>query len=216
LHWYLAIIYLPEYTLLPRPAQGTNVQARRSTRRLGVVIDSVDTQQPKPAPGQSLSPDPDPPPDGHVAPVASSELPDPETPRTDDQKSEIDVERMVESACTPMDPAAKQVHGQAGSASPDTLVTHCPDSPTLVYPQSSPRSPATRLSPSEPRGDEIEQSNRRASAGGSEVDTIQKSGISPSTFYGRKRQGKGDNVAPLNLPLWTTVHHQRLRLKKMY
>lgn len=28
------------------------------------------------------------------------------------------------------------------------------------------------------------------------MDTIQKSGISPSNFYGRKRQEKGDNVTP--------------------
>jgi len=71
LHWYLAIIYFPEYTLLPRPVQATNIHARRSTRHLGVIIDSTEAPQPEPAPEHPQNP-----PRSHPAELSSS---DPQT-----------------------------------------------------------------------------------------------------------------------------------------
>ncbi|KAI0250772.1 hypothetical protein BJV78DRAFT_535499 [Lactifluus subvellereus] len=193
LHWYLAIIYLPEYTLLPRPVRPVRprpvreviVHPRRSTRRLGVVVDSLDAKHPEPASRQSLPPDPDPPPNGRVDLI--SEVIIPESPRTDDQKDEIDVERMVESGGTPVEPPGKQADGQVAAASTDALVDMAVDrleSPTLLYPQSSPLSRLATLSPSHP--DIIEERNQPASAGVCEGNTIQPSSIPPTTFYGTK------------------------------
>jgi hypothetical protein len=203
LHWYLAIIYFPEYTLLPRPVQERkNIHPRRSTRHLGVIVDSSDALQPDPASRQSLPPDPDPPPNGQVHSVFYSELIDPETPRTDDQMDEIDVERMVESGLARMDPTAEQVDGpqKVGPTGPDTSATYCPDSPTLVYPYSSPPTHPTILPTADPQGDGAEQLNRSVSSGPGEGDTIRTSGIPPSTFYGTKSQGQGD-VIPHLLPV---------------
>jgi len=193
LHWYLAIIYFPEYTLLPPPIQAKNFQPRRSTRRLGVITDFPDAQQPKPAPRQSPSPHPSPPPNGHVDSVV-----DPETPRTDDPQSEIDVERMVESALTPVEPPSKREQ-QAGTANADVIVTQCPNSPLLAYPQSSPTFRPTTLLSSDPQGDGTKHAGHVTSAGGNKGDTIPISGISPATFYGTEPQGKGD-VTPVTPP----------------
>jgi hypothetical protein len=201
LHWYLAIIYFPEYTLLPRPVQERkNVQPRRSTRRLGVIIDSSDPLQPDPASRQSLPPDPDPPPKGQVHAVSCSEPIDPPTPRTDDQRDEIDVERMVESGLARVELTAEQVDGpqQVCPTSPDTLATHCPGSPTLVYPHSSPPSHSATLPTTDPQGDGAEKLNLPASSGVGEADTIRTSGIPPSNFYGTKSQGQGDVIPQLH------------------
>lgn len=195
LHWYLAIIYFPEYTLLPSPVQERkNVQPRRSTRHLGVIIDPPDPLQPDPASRQSLPPDPDPPPNGQVHAVSCSELIDPETPRTDDQRDEIDVELMVESGLARVDPTAEQIDEpqQVRATSPDTVTTLCPDSPTLVYPHSSPPTHPAILLPANPQGDGAEQLNRPAPSGAGEGDTMSTPGIPPSTFYGTKSQGRGD------------------------
>jgi hypothetical protein len=200
LHWYLAIIYFPEYTLLPRPVQQRkNVQPRRSTRHLGVIIDSPDALQPDPASRQSLPPDPDPPPNGQVHADSCSELIEPETPRTDDQRDEIDVERMVESSLARVDSMAEQVDGpqQVCATSPDTLSTLCPDSPTLVYPHSSPPTHPAKLPTADPQSDRAEQLNRPASSGADKGDTIRTSGIPTSTFYGTKNQGQGDVIPQL-------------------
>ena len=202
LHWYLAIIYFPEYTLLPRPVQERkNVQPRRSTRHLGVIIDSPDAMQPDPASRQSLPPDPDPPPNDQVHSTSCSELIDPQTPRTDDQRDEIDVERMVESGLARVEPTAGQVDGeqQVCAISPDTLATHGPDSPTLVYPHSSPPSHPAILPTADPQGDDVEPLNRPASSGAVEAegDIVRTLGIPPSTFYGTKSQGPGDVIPQL-------------------
>lgn len=200
LHWYLAIIYLPEHTLLPRPVQERKIdQPRRSTRHLGVIIDPPDALQPDPASRQSLPPDPDPPPNDQVQVVSCSELIDPQTPRTDDQKDEIDVEEMVESGLARVDPTAEQVDGpqQIRATSPDPLVTLVPDSPTFVYPHSSPPTHPAILPTADPQGDGAEQLNRPVSAGAGEGDTIRTSGISPSTFYGTTNQGQGDVIPQL-------------------
>ena len=200
LHWYLAIIYFPEFTLLPRRVQvRKNVQPRRSTRHLGVIIDSSDALEPDPASRQSLPPDPDPPPNGQVYAVSCSELIDPVTPRTDDQKDEIDVERMVESGLARVDLTAEQVDGpqQVRATSPDMLTTHCPDSPTLMYPHSSPPTDPALLPTADPQGDGAEPLNRPASSGAGEGDTVRTSGISPSNFYGTKSQVQGDVIPQL-------------------
>jgi hypothetical protein len=195
LHWYLAIIYFPEYTLLPRPVQERkNVQPRRSTRHLGVIIDPPDALQPDPASRQSLPPDPDPPPKGQVHAVSCSEPIDPETPKTDDQNDEIDVERMVESGLARVEPTAEQVC----PTSPDTLATHCPDSPTLVYPHSLPPSHPAILPTADPQGDGTEKLNLPASSGAGEGNTIRTSGIPPSNFYGTKSQGQADVIPQLH------------------
>jgi Ulp1 protease family, C-terminal catalytic domain len=181
LHWYLAIIYLPEYTLLPRPVQETTVHPRRSTRRLGVIVDSPDAKQPEPAPGQSPPPDPGPPPNNR-----SSELIIPESPRTDDQRDEIDVERMVESGDTPVELPDKQADGQVLEASTDVqmdMVVDLETSPTLLYPQSSPLARQATLSPSDPQ---VEEMTEQFSTSMSEENAIRASGIPPTTFYGTK------------------------------
>jgi hypothetical protein len=195
LHWYLAIIYFPEHTLLVRPVQEAINHPRRSTRRIGVIIDSPEARQLDPASRQSLPPDPDPPPNGQVHTASSSELIGIDSPRTDDQKDENDVEQMVESGLARADPMAKEVR----AASPDTLVTQCPESPTLVYPHSSPILHPETLSTFDPQEDGAEQLNQTASLRGSEEDIIRTSGIPTSTFYGAKNQGQGD-VTP-QLPL---------------
>lgn len=203
LHWYLAIIYFPEHTLLPRPVQERKgAEPRRSTRRLGVIIDPSDALKPNTASRRSLTPDPDPPPDGQIHAVSScSELIDPETPRTDDQKDEIDVERMVESGLARVDPtaAAGPVDGQQQicATSSDTLASHCPDSPSLVYPYSSPPSLPAILPTGDPQGDGAEQLNRPASSGASEGDAARTVGIAPSIFYSTKSQGQVDVVPQL-------------------
>jgi len=206
LHWYLAIIYLPEYTLLSPPVQVTSTQTRRSTRRLGVIIDSPEAQQSEPAPRQSLPPDPDPPLNGGVDSVSPAELVDLESQKTDDQKDEFDVERMVASALTtPVDPTAKLVdeQQQVGTANAGTSVTYCPESPTLAYPQSSPPCHPATLSSPDPQGDSIERSNQVESAGG---DTTRTSGIDPSTFYGTtKPQGQRDVTPPQIAPIDATA-----------
>ena len=200
LHWYLAIIYFPEYTLLPRPVQERkNDQPRRSTRRLGVIIDLPDALQPDPALRQSLPPDPDPPPKDQVHVVSCSEPIDLETPRTDDQRDEIDVELMVESGLARIDPIAVQVDGpqQVRATSPDSLTIYCPDSPTLVYPYSSPPTRPAILLTADPQGDGADQLNRPTSSGAGEGDTIRTPGIPPSTFYGTKSQGRDDVIPQL-------------------
>lgn len=209
LHWYLAIIYFPEHTLLPRPVQETktDVHARRSTRQLGVIIDSSDALQPDPASRLSLPPEPDPPPNGLVL-AGPSESIDPETPKTDDRKDEFDVELMVESDVARVDPTAKPV----GAASPDTL--ECPESPTLVYPHSSsPLAHLAMLPTLDLQGDSAEQldhprpeehltpGDRAKSLGVSEGDSTRTTGILPSTFYGTKSEGRRDatpQLAPIN------------------
>ena len=188
--------------MLPRPVrERKNVQPRRSTRRLGVIIDSPDAPQLDPASRQSLSPGPDPPPNGQVNAVSCSELIAPGTPKTDDQEDEIDVERMVESGLARVDPTAEQVDGprRVRASSPDTLATYCPDSPTLVYPHSSPPTHPTVFPSVDPQGDDAEQLNRLASSGAGEGDTIRTSGIPPSTFYGTKSQGQGDVIPQVPL-----------------
>jgi hypothetical protein len=120
---------------------------------------------------------------------------DPETPQTDDPQSEIDVELMVESALTPVEPPPKRLDGeqQAGTTNADVIVM--PDSPLLAYPQSSPTfHPATLLLSSDSQGD-------GTSAERNKGDTIPISGISPATFYGTgtKPQGEGD-VTPVTPP----------------
>lgn len=202
LHWYLAIIYFPEHTLLPRPVQERkSAQHRRSTRRLGVIIDSPDALKPKPASRQSLTPDPDPPPDSQAHAVSCSELIDPDTPKTDDQKDEIDVERMVESSLARVDPTATAgpVDGQQQicATSSDTLASHYPDSPTLVYPYSSPPSFPAILPTADSQGDGAEQLSRPASSGAGEGDTTRTTGIPPSIFYSTKSQGQVDVVPQL-------------------
>jgi hypothetical protein len=182
--------------LLPSPAQVKNVQPRRSTRRLGVIIDSPNAQRGKPVPRQSP---PGPPSNGHVDSVSSSEIVDAETPRTDDQKSELDVERMVESTLTPVDPPTKRDDGQqqAGTANADIVVTRCSDSPLLAYPHSSPTFGLATLSPLDPcQGDDAEDTSHVTSAGSKE----QSSGIPPSTFYGTKPQGQSSSVVPMTPP----------------
>ncbi|KAI0061630.1 hypothetical protein BV25DRAFT_1916654 [Artomyces pyxidatus] len=42
LHWYLAIIYMPEYVLQPPPADKSGLALRRSTRHLGVDLEATD------------------------------------------------------------------------------------------------------------------------------------------------------------------------------
>lgn len=200
LHWYLAIIYFPEYTLLPRPVQERkNDQPRRSTRHLGVIIDPPDALQPDPASRQSLPPDPDPPPKDQVHDVSCSELIDPETPRTDDQRDENDVELMVESGLARVDSTTEQVDGpqQVCPTSPDTLTILCPDSPTLVYPHTSPPTEPAILPTADPKGDGIEQLNRPGSSGVGEGDTNRTLGIPPSNFYGTKSEGQGDVIPQL-------------------
>ncbi|KAI0004477.1 hypothetical protein BJV74DRAFT_377469 [Russula compacta] len=208
LHWYLAIIYFPEYTLLPQPVQETSLQPRRSTRHLRVIIDSLDAQQPELALGQLLPPDPDPPPNGQVDRTVSSEHIVPESPRTDDQKDEIDVERMVESACTPVDPTAMRVDGQEEVGTPNTepQVTHCLDSPLLMYHQGVSLSHEARLSSLDPQDDGTERLDHPALTltGGSEGDTIRTSGILPSTFYGTKHPEQGD-ASPQLVPTETSA-----------
>jgi len=207
LHWYLAIIYFPEYTLLPPPVQVTSTPTRRSTRRLGVIIDSPEAQQPEPAPRQSLPPDPGPPLNGGADYVSSAELVDLESPKTNDQEDEFDVERMVASTLTtPVDPTAERVdeQQQVGTADAGTSVTYCPESPTLAYPQSSPPCHPATLSSSDPQGDSTEQSNQVESAGGD--TTIRTSGIAPSTFYGTtKPQGQREVTPPQIAPIDATA-----------
>jgi Ulp1 protease family, C-terminal catalytic domain len=192
LHWYLAIIYLPEYTLLPRPVQETTAHPRRSTRRIGVVIDSPDAKQPEPAPRQSPPPDPGPPPNNHP----SSELILPESPRTDDQRDEIDVERMVESGGAPVELPGKQADEQVLEASLDVQMD------MAVDPQTSPTlARLATLSPSDPQVDVVDEMTEQFSTSMSEENAVRASGIPPTTFYGTKsheRRNTTPQLAPVD------------------
>jgi hypothetical protein len=207
LHWYLAIIYLPEYTLVPRPVQETTVHPRRSTRRLGVIVDSPDAKQMETTPRQSPLPDPGPPPNNR-----SSEL-IPESPRTDDQRDEIDVERMVESGGTPVELPGKQTDGQVLETSTDVqmdMVVDPQTSPMLLYPQISPPARLATLSPSDPQVDVVEEMTEQFSTSMSKENAVQPSGIPPTTFYGTKSQERrnatpqpafGDNTTPAEIEI---------------
>jgi hypothetical protein len=103
---------------------------------------------------------------------------------------------MVESDLAQVDLTAKP----AGAASPDTLVTQCPESPTLVYPHSSPPSDPVMLPTLDPQADGAEQVKIPESSGMSEGDTIRTSGIPPSNFYGTKNERRDvtPQLAPIN------------------
>jgi hypothetical protein len=141
MHWYLAIIYFPEYTLLPRPVQVTNISPRRSTRCLGVVIDCSDLKDSEHVPKQPLPPDPDPP-SAQTDSASRSGLLTPDSSRAEDQRDEIDVERMVESGRPLSDPLAMQIDGPCVEAVDEGVPVDDAagedDSLTLLYPASSP------------------------------------------------------------------------------
>ncbi|KAI9465452.1 hypothetical protein BJY52DRAFT_1244097 [Lactarius psammicola] len=204
MHWYLAIIYFPEYTLLPRPDQVTNVP-RRSTRRSGGV-DSLHVKDSELAPEQSHPPDPDPPPSAQADSASRSGLITPDSPRTDDQREENDVERMVESGGPLLDLLAKQIDGRQCIEAVDKDVpvddaAGQEDSLTLRYPGSSPLSQRAELSSLDQEVDVIEQEDRPASISVSESGSVRTSGIPPQTFYGGESNHRRRNVTSPEIAL---------------
>ena len=181
MHWYLAIIYFPEHTLLPRPVQVTNVSPRRSTRRLGVVIDFSDAKDSEQTPKQALPPDPDPPPSAQADSVSRSGLLTPDSSRAEDQRDEIDVERMVEGP--PLSGlSAKQIDGPSVEAIDEGMdvddAAGEDDSLTLLYPDpaSSPHVQRAEL-PSSDHQDDVGHPASRSMVDESGVQTpeIEKS-----------------------------------------
>ncbi|KAH9002623.1 hypothetical protein EDB86DRAFT_2896932 [Lactarius hatsudake] len=198
MHWYLAIIYFPEYTLLPRPKQVTNIR-RRSTRQSGGadfsgVKDLEPTSKQSPPP----PPHPDPPPSAQADSASPSGLTTPVSPRTDDQREEIDVERMVESGDPLPELSAKQndEHVQVvDKDAPADDATGLEDSLTLLYPGSSPHVQRTELPSLDQQVDVIEQEEHPASIS-------VNSGIPPTTFYGqsdhRRRNVTSPEISPVD------------------
>ena len=200
MHWYLAIIYFPEYTLLPRPTQVTNAVPRRSTRRLGVVIDCSDVKDSEHTAKRSLPPDPDPPPSAQADSASRSGLLTPDSSRTEDQREEIDVERMVESGGPLTDPSAMQIDGPCVEAvNKDVPVDDAvdqDDSLTLLYPASPPHAQCTELQSLDHQGDVIEQEGHPASRTVSEGGDVRTSGIPPQTFYGKSNHRRRSVPSP--------------------
>ncbi len=198
MHWYLAIIYFPEYTLLPRPVQATNVIPRRSTRQFVAAIDCSGEKGSEPKTKESLPPDRDPPPSAQTSAFCSG-LITPGSSRTDDQNEEIDVERMVESAGPLSEPLVKQTDGLR----PETVDKGVPgddaagqeDSLTLIYPRSSPPVQHAELPSLDHQGDMIEHEGHPASRSLIE-STAGKSGISPITFYGKSNHKRRNIASP--------------------
>lgn len=200
MHWYLAIIYFPEYTLLPRPIEVTNAVPRRSTRRLGVVIDCSDVKDSEHIPKQPLPPDPDPPPSAQAESASRSGLLTPDSSRTDDQREEIDVERMVESGGPLTDPMAMQIDGQCVEAVDKSVpvddTADREDTLTLMYPASSPHAQRAELPPLDHQGDVTEHEDHPASTTGSECGVVRTSGIPPTTFYGKNNHRRRSAASP--------------------
>jgi hypothetical protein len=200
MHWYLAIIYFPEYTLLARPIQVTNAAPRRSTRRLGVVIDCSDLKDSEHTPKQPLPPDTDPPPSAQADSASRSGLLTPNSSRTEDQREEIDVERMVESGGPLLDPLAMQIDGQCAEAVdkgvPVDDAADQEDSLTLLYPASSPHAQRAELPSLDHQSDVVEQEDHPASITASEDGGVRKSGIPPQTFYGKNNDRRRSVASP--------------------
>ncbi len=204
MHWYLAIIYFPEHTLLPRPeprpVQVTTNVPRRSTRWLGVVVDPLDVKNSDPTPKQLHPPDPDPPPSAQADSASRSGLITPDSPRTDDQREEIDVERMVESGGPIPDILAKQIDEQCVEAvdkdAPVDDAAGQEDSLTLLYPGSSPLVQRAELPSLDQQVDVIEQEEHPAPISVSESGSVRKSGIPPQTFYGKSNHRRRNVTSP--------------------
>ncbi|KAF8270824.1 hypothetical protein EI94DRAFT_1721987 [Lactarius quietus] len=200
MHWYLAIIYFPEHTLLPRPVQATKVSPRRSTRHLGVVVDSSDVKDLEQTPKQSLPADPDPPPSAQADSASRSGLLTPDSLRTEDQRDEIDVERMVESGPSPSDPLAKQNDGPCAEAVDEDIsvddATGEEDALTLLYPASPPQVQRAELPPLDHQGDIIEQDGHPASRIEGEDSDVQTSGIPHTTSNEKSDHEKRNATSP--------------------
>jgi hypothetical protein len=200
MHWYLAIIYFPEYTLLPRPVQVTNVSPRRSTRRLGVVIDFPDGKDSERSPKQSLPPDPDPLPSAQADSVSHSGLLTPDSSRAEDQRDEIDVERMVESGPPLPGPSAKQIDGPCVEADDEDMAVDDPagedDSLTLLYPASSPHVQKAELPSPDHQDDTIEQETTPASRSVGEDSSVQTPEIPPTTSNEKSDHGRRNPTSP--------------------
>lgn len=201
MHWYLAIIYFPEYTLLPRRSiQVANAVPRRSTRRLGVVVDCSGVKDSEFTPKQSLPPVPDPPPSTQADSTSRSGLLTPDSSRTDDQREEIDVERMVESGGPLPDLSVKQIEEQCvevvdkGFLVDDAAGRE--DSMELLYPASSPHTQRAELPSSDHQDDVIVQEGCPVSRGASEGSGVRTSGISPANFYGTSDHKRRDVTTP--------------------
>lgn len=193
MHWYLAIIYFPEYTLLPRPVQ-TDVSPRRSTRRLGVVIDFPDAKDSDQTPKQVLPPDP---PSAQADSVSRSGLLTPDSSRAEDQRDEIDVERMVEGP--PLSgPSAKQIDGPSVEAIDEGMDVDVAagedDSLTLLYPDpaSSPQVQRVEL----PSSDHQDDVDHPASRSMGEESGVQTPEIPPSTSNEKNDLGRRNSTSP--------------------
>ncbi|KAI0269877.1 hypothetical protein BC834DRAFT_575094 [Gloeopeniophorella convolvens] len=191
LHWYLAIIYLPEYTLLPRPAEEAVTAPRRSTRRLGVVMDSSDAHPSNMDVDMDVDPplsDPDPP----LPPRSRSASFVPESPRTDDLKDESAVERLVKVSDISIDSPLKPEETLVAIGVIDQ-VEFDPEQHELGYPASDPpdgvheqRDPSTSGTPG----------TSGTKSDGDSTPPIRTSGISPSNFYGTKESRRRNSIAP--------------------
>ena len=200
MHWYLAIIYFPEYTLLPRPVQVTNVNPRRSTRCLGVVIDCSDLKDSEHAPKQALPPDPDPPPSAQTDSASRSGLLTPDSLKTEDQRDEIDVERMVESGRPLSDSLAMQVDEPCIEAVNKGIPVDDAggeeDSLTLRYPGSSPHVQRAELPSLDHQSGVIDQEGHPASRSVGEDSGVQTSGILPTTSSENSDRGTRNATSP--------------------
>ena len=200
MHWYLAIIFFPEYTLLPRPVQEMNVNRRRSARRPGVVIDCSDVKDSEHASKQSLPPDPDPPPSAQADSASRSGLLTPDSSRTEDQRDEIDVERMVESGPPPSDSLAKQNDGPCVEAVNEGIrvddAAGEEDSLTLLYPGSSPHGQRAELPSLDHQGDVIEQEGQSASRSVGEDSSARTIVVPPTTPSEKSDHGRRNTTSP--------------------
>ncbi|KAH9080499.1 hypothetical protein EDB83DRAFT_2339768 [Lactarius deliciosus] len=199
MHWYLAIICFPEYTLLPRPKQVANIR-RRSTRQSGGAdFSSVKDLEPTSKQSPPPPPHPDPPSSAQADSATPSGLITPVSPRTDDQREEIDVERMVESGGPLPELSAKQNDEHVQVVDKDAPVddaTGLEDSLTLLYPGSSPHVQRSELLSLDQQVDVIEQEEHPASISVSEGGSTRDSGIAPTTFYGQSDHRRQNVTSP--------------------
>ncbi|KAH8998537.1 hypothetical protein EDB92DRAFT_1181303 [Lactarius akahatsu] len=199
MHWYLAIIYFPEYTLLPRSKQVTNIRRRSNRRSGGADFSGVKDLEPTSKQSPPPPPHPDPPPSAQADSASPSGLITPVSTRTDDQREEIDVERMVESGGPLPELLAKQNDEHVQVVDKDAPVDDAAgleDSLTLLYPGSSPHVRRTELPSLDQQVDVIEQEEHPASISVSEGGSARDSGIPPTTFYGQNNHRRRNVTSP--------------------
>ncbi|KAI0051112.1 hypothetical protein FA95DRAFT_1676228 [Auriscalpium vulgare] len=190
-HWYLAIIYLPEHVLRPPPISQTSIAARRSTRHLETELAEDGTDEGTASTSVILSRNGTPPPEPVALAPSRSVSVVPETPECS-RAEESAVENLISFA----DATALMTsdHQRHISTEPGEIVDFGElldfESMDLEYPQSFTASPAAHpidLS-------ENTDTEKRRGASSSTDPRPASLGVPPARFYGSS-SAKGSSRA---------------------